>query len=264
MSEAAVTDRVFQPLHQGRFRRHQIGVRWEEERQVLPRRLQQEIDGFWQREILQSGKGDSIFNGELCRLNGWQQAEKRLQLRLGRTDYRHLLFSNRHGEELTRRFGATCLARALGISAVLLSRDGSIILIKRSQEVGEFPGRFDVIGGHIHPGEHAAAGVPDPFLAIAAEVREETGVELNPDDLECLGLIETLATRKPELVFRATVHLSGTEIVTAGQKTGSSEIATFRTVRNEAAALAELLERESARFSPSALGALWLHQAAPV
>ena len=183
-------------------------MNWNPEKRELPLERTQKIDSFWQQEIVETGKNELIFNGELCRLNDWRVQKDQLTLDLGFTDYNELLYANQFTNDIAERFGKDSLARALGVSVVLFSDDEQIILIKRSKAVGENPGDLDVLGGHIHPQENAASGVPDPFLAIKAEIKEEVHLDLKNDDpLDCIVLIETVDTKKPVLLLKAKSRL---------------------------------------------------------
>ncbi len=247
----------FHELCFGRFEVDRVRIRWQPGARTRPPELIEAARRFWQRETADQSH---LFNGRLCRLDGWQVHNGELTLHLGLTDYQELLFSNAHTADLLARYGEAGLSRALGISAVLVSRDQQVVLIERSHTVGECPGALDVLGGHIHPEEHATAGTPDPFRAIADEILEEVGLTLRPNDkVTCFGLIETADTRKPELLFDVRCERTAEEIVAAGANTRSNEIARFLTVPNRKPALLDFLTREQARFSPSALGVLWLY-----
>jgi ADP-ribose pyrophosphatase YjhB (NUDIX family) len=63
-----------------------------------------------------------------------------------------------------------------GVEAVI-ERDGCILLARRANEPAK--GLWDLPGGFAHEGE-------DPLVALAREVREETGLEL--DDVSLLGI----------------------------------------------------------------------------
>lgn len=243
----------------GTFERSEVRTTWTPAKRTLPRELQRKIDAFWELEVTRTARKSYLFNGGLGRLECWQAEQHRLQLDLGWTSYKELLYSNRFGREITAQFGEACLSRALGISAVLLSSGWQVILIQRSEAVGEFPGKLDVLGGHIDPQEHAVAGVPDPFVAIRAEISEEVGLDLGVNDsLVCLGLIETRATQKPELIFAARTGRSAEQILQRSRIDPCSELTRVFAVAGSPESLADFLLQNQQRLSPSAYGALWL------
>ena len=104
------------------------------------------MNSFWQRDIEQTGKTTYLFNGNLCRLNTWHIENAALTFHLGKTTYKALLYSNKYHRDLVKQFGDAGLSKALGISLILATNDDRLILIKRSEHVGESPGKFDVIG----------------------------------------------------------------------------------------------------------------------
>ncbi len=247
----------FKILFSRQFNQDQVAVDWDPGERVLPPELANQIDLFWQQEIVETGKSKFIFNGELCRLNDWYVQNNELQLDLGLSHYKELLYSNQFTQESQEQFGNDSLSRALGVSVVLISRDEQIILIKRSGVVGENPGDLDVLGGHMHPTENALSGIPDPFLAIKAEIKEEVHLDLkDAAPLDCFGLIETVDTKKPELLFKIQTGLGAKEIIKLASVKQSEEVAEFITVPNQKESLKQFLEANSNEFSPSALGVL--------
>ena len=193
----------------------------------------------------------------MCRLDGWRVQKDKLTLYLGLSSYGEHLYSNQFTNVIAERFGKDSLSRALGISVVLISSDERIILIKRSRVVGENPGDLDVLGGHIHPQENALSGIPDPFLAIKAEIKEEAHLDSKDDEpLDCIGLIETVDTKKPELIFKTKTGLTAEEIISSASCRQSEEVAEFLTISNQKKSLEQFLETNSNQFSPSALGVL--------
>ena len=242
-----------------RYSRPDIIINWAPEERALPSALASAIERHWNQEVVTASNAASIFNGELCRLSHWKVEGSALTLGLGITDYKELLHSNRYAQRISREFDSQYLSRALGVSAVVTSRDGYVILIERSDAVGECPGMWDVLGGHIHPEEHQVAGTPDPFLSIQHELFEEAKLRLTDlDSLICIGLIETRKTRKPELIFDVQCHLSAKRIVQLGSEENSSEIAKFISISHDS--IDSFLKINQVQVSPSALGALWVHR----
>ncbi|MFY1575814.1 NUDIX domain-containing protein [Verrucosispora sp. WMMD703] len=65
------------------------------------------------------------------------------------------------------RDGLTCV-----VGAVIRDPDGRVYLQRRAPHVRLFPGCWDIVGGHVEPGETLPA-------ALAREVTEETGWRLD-------------------------------------------------------------------------------------
>ena len=239
------------------FPRQRVKINWDASERVLPLDLQTKIDDFWSTELIHK---PHLFNGDLCRLNHWQKKDDYLILDLGRTNYKEQWYSNAFCREIKEQFGNDSPARALGVSAVLVSSDQQIILLKRSAEVGEDPDKFDVWGGHIHPDEHAINGKPDPFCAIATEILEEANLTLSEDEpLTCIGLIETTTTFKPEMIFRVQIQLRAAEVFKLAKAYRSSEWSALMSITNRPESLRQFLQEYGEQTSASAYGALWLH-----
>lgn len=239
------------------FPRHRIKINWDASKRVLPPEFQTKIDAFWKTESV--GK-PHLFNGDLCRLNHWEKQGDRLILHFGLGNYKALWYSNAFCREIRAQRGEDFLARALGVSAVIVSSDQQIILLKRSAQVGEDPGRFDVWGGHIEPKEHAINGVPDPFCAITTEILEEANLTLSEDEpLTCIGLIETTTTFKPEMIFQVHVQLRAAEIFKLAKAYRSVEWSALMSIANRPESVRQFLQEYREQTSASAYGALWLH-----
>lgn len=215
----------------------------------------------WQRAIERAWETldpNPHFNGRIARLERWRTRADSLHLTLRPTDYKTLLFSNGHAEEIIGRWGKEALSRALGISAVVCSADEQIILMQRSARVGEYPGYYDVFGGHIDvsAGEEPA----DPFRSMAAELSEELALEEGGYQLTCMGLLQTRLTHKPELLFVARCAEESTSIIrSAVSAKDRFEYTRLLCIGNAADSLADFLGAEGERTSPSAFGALEIY-----
>ena len=221
-----------------------MALSWHAEPVALPPALAHEIASF---EI---GRHS---NGKLARLHEWRIKEGVLHLTLQPSDYRTLLYSNRHVGRIVDIWGVRYLSRALGISAVVRARDQRILLIKRSADVGEYPLCHDVIGGHIDVPENGAP--PDPIAAMNRELDEELALKTDQVSLSLLGLIENMENRKPELVFTADVNHTLEEVILGAENAVDRGEYLWPIV---VADLQNYLRESYDRLSPSALGSLVL------
>ncbi|HSX31505.1 MAG TPA: NUDIX domain-containing protein [Candidatus Saccharimonadales bacterium] len=57
------------------------------------------------------------------------------------------------------------------VVCAIIERDGKIFLAKRADTKATLPGNYEILGGHLDPGE-------DLEVALKREVREEIGVEV--------------------------------------------------------------------------------------
>ncbi len=92
----------FKVLFSAKFSHAQVVINWNPEKRELSLELTQQIDSFWQQEIVETEKNEFIFNGELCRLNDWRVQKDKLTLDLGLSDYNELLFSNQFTNDIAR------------------------------------------------------------------------------------------------------------------------------------------------------------------
>ncbi|MDZ7370454.1 MAG: NUDIX domain-containing protein [candidate division KSB1 bacterium] len=230
----------------------QTSIVWTPEPMTLPTALTEEIERYWA-----SLSKEYIFNGGVVRLDSWELTDDHLTLHLRPSDYRTLLYSNSRTEAIVRDWGTERLSRALGISAVLTSRDDRLFFIRRSERVGEFPGAWDVFGGHIEP---PSLGEPDVFSAMTKELEEEAGLEAAEIELRIIGLIESTPNRKPELIFSARSLLDSEQIrARALRACDRKEYSLLSDIPCRREALAELLSDPHKSWSPSAFASLALY-----
>lgn len=145
----------------------------------------------------------------LYRLEGIAvSASGALSLTTSATDYAEYLLTNvEHPEWRTTR-GEEVMSDALGISAVLRTRDNVIVVGLRSRRIHEAAGALHVIpSGHPHPPQSIAE-------AFNAELHEEIG--LSPKDIvdaRVTGVVRARPTGKPELTARLVAAVDAREVV---------------------------------------------------
>ena len=240
---------IFKTLFTGNYSRDDVEIIWEPVPLQLPESMLAEIENYWQ-----SLPKQHIFNGALARLDHWAATSVHCQLVLSPSDYRTLLYSNQHIEHIKESWGFKYLSRALGISVVTTSSDNQIIIMKRSANVGEYPNCYDVFGGHVDIGSNGASCVYD---AMAQEIKEEMDLDAADYDLSLIGLIETTATKKPELVFQAQISKASKDIIKNAKKSKDNiEFSNIYSIFNSPQRLKAFLEENGDSFSPSAFGSL--------
>jgi ADP-ribose pyrophosphatase YjhB (NUDIX family) len=227
-----------------------FSVHWDPSTRLVARELQTAIESAWERL-----DPNPHFNGRIIRLDNWSLSSEELVLYLSPTDYQSLLYSNAHVEEIVDQWGEEALAQALGISAVVVSADDRVVLMRRSDKVGEYPGCFDVFGGHIDLPEPAEK--PDPFVSMAKELDEELALAAGTYSLHCFGLLKARKTRKPELLFIAQCAEESEGLLQAAARARDRfEYTGLLSIVAEADAIREFLYRNGSQVSPSAFGAL--------
>lgn len=230
-----------------------VSITWDATPMHLPEEMQRQVSRFWM-----SLPKDYIYNGQLARLESWSLDSSSCRLDLRPSDYRTLVYSNAHVEQIQQTWGAHYLSRALGISAVLVSADKNLVFMRRSHTVGEFPGCYDVFGGHIDNPTNGQ--VPNVFVSMAQELEEETGMQQSDFDLRLIGLIESTPNQKPELVFIANAVLSRESILSrAYEAKDHLEFTEVHTLKNELKHIKPFLKAHQSEFSPSAFGSFCVY-----
>src|SRR6476619_7334639 len=96
--------------------------------------------------------------------------------------------------QLADRFGADVLANPVGLSTALETSDGFLLMGRRNERVAYYPGRLH------------------PFAGFRRELGEELSLD-EPDVplIRCTGIVEDVALRQPELIFRVECALTRKE-----------------------------------------------------
>lgn len=251
----------FRILCQGRWEPNQVFAQYHAQPYQLPSPHEARAVSHWQ--TLLAREEQHLFNGALFRLENFAASTEQLQLTLGRTCYRDQIYCNAHAPALVQAYGANVLARGLGVSAVVMTSDGFLPLMRRGERVGEEPGKLDVFGGHAHPEQHLREGKPDLFAAIADEIVAELNVAAHDiTESTCCGLVENLLTHKPDLVFEIALRTSREEIArNAVHAPEVEEVAELLFLPNELAPLQIFLAEHQLDLTPSAQGTLALFTA---
>ncbi|KAL9416068.1 hypothetical protein AB3S75_039293 [Citrus x aurantiifolia] len=201
--------------------------------------LENSISEIWDSRV-QNNK--SLFNGQkfrygghIMRGEGGSSVESHVCLHLGLTDYRTFVGTNLN--PLWEKFLVPSeddviqcqhTASPLGNGAVVETSDKKILLLQRSNNVGEFPGHFVFPGGHPEPQDAGITSHPcgstdsefinqkvsqEMFDSITREVVEEIGV---PAESLCNPLFIGISRRRlnvrPAAFFFIKCSLQSNEI----------------------------------------------------
>jgi 8-oxo-dGTP pyrophosphatase MutT (NUDIX family) len=206
--------REFEILIRGCFNAGQLVISYDETLS-MPRTptISDWIEEQWRRKQEEArARSTALYDAPLYRLESAEvRLDGRLYLRLGATDYKEYVATR--DERFAQSHPRDRLSNPLAVCSVIETRDGYLLLDRR-QHVDVYEGRYHVIGGFCERGRDCnAAGLPDPFLAIEREVREETGI--GPGDIArrlCLGLVYDLVTPHPELCFLTGLSITLQEV----------------------------------------------------
>jgi hypothetical protein len=174
-------------------------------RRIVPE-VERQIDAAWSAAAARLG--NQLFDGPMCRLERWNASPQSLDLTLAPTSYRPFLGTNLFNAYLADEFGPDVLANPVGLSTILQTTDGWLLLGRRNDSVAYYPNRVHPFAGALEPA--------DP-LDVFSEVRRELDEELSltsPDlaALTCIGLAQDNALRQPELIFQAITRRSRAEL----------------------------------------------------
>jgi 8-oxo-dGTP pyrophosphatase MutT (NUDIX family) len=216
-------------------------------RRIVPE-VESLIESSWCKG--QARLGDRLFDGPMCRLESWSATRDSLELRLSPTSYRIFLGTNLSNEPLAEKFGIDVLANPVGISSVLLTRDGWLLYGRRNASVAYYPDRVHPFAGALE-----ASDLADVFGAVERELNEE--LKIDPSDIEsvrCIGMVEDQTIRQPELVFHTRTHLTRSQIeqqIQTEEHRGSVAIESRRVAVERALA-------DPGEFTPVAIATLLL------
>ncbi len=227
-----------------------VKVKWAPHFHDLPPDMLIEIEKFWENE-----KNIKMYNGQLARLDSWIVKKNILNLNLSITDYSTLFYSNHHIQYIIKKWGKKYISRALGISAVVLTSDRFLILMRRSNLVGEYPECIDVFGGHINLSHDLEfPGIRESMLK---GLDEELGIGNKEVNLDCIGLITNTQNEKPELIFTANIALTVNEIINKmNNAVDSFEFSRIIVLPGLENVLTSFINKNENLFSPSALGCI--------
>ncbi|ESW04123.1 hypothetical protein PHAVU_011G069100 [Phaseolus vulgaris] len=220
----------------------QVSVAFSDAYDRIPRSdvsLEDTISEIWEQRSL---KNNSLFNGKKFRYGGCvldagdgSDREPRLCLHLGLTDYRTFVGTNL--SPLWERFlvqseddSVLCqnTSSPLGNGAVVETKDNKILVLQRSNNVGEFPGHFVFPGGHPEPQEigitshqyikELAESInikvsQEMFDSIVREVVEEIGVPASSLSIPTfIGISRRNLNVRPAAFFFINCSLDSKEV----------------------------------------------------
>ena len=155
--------------------------------------------------------GIELFDGPLCRLEGFAADERGLHLRLSPSSYRIFIGTNGRHPQWADEHGRQAMADPVGTSVALRSSDGVLVFGRRSARVALYPGFAHPFGGTMEPPQD---GSPVDLLGeMRRELSEEAGItRADLTDLRVIALIEDRRLRQPELVYAAQTRLTAAAI----------------------------------------------------
>lgn len=200
--------------------------------------LEGDIEEVWAKRIQAN---PSLFNASKFRYGGYKllpskQSERdNVCLCLGLTDYKTFVGTNLSPKwqaflKCSKEDIERCqhMASPLGNGAIVETKDDCILVLKRSEHVGEFPGHLVFPGGHSEPQEIGILGHHDlgctvelntkitdeMYTGILREIVEETGVPVsNLSDPLFIGVSRRILNARPTAFFYVKCTISTAEVL---------------------------------------------------
>jgi hypothetical protein len=212
-------------LTEGFFPPHRLKLHVQGGRRTYPSGLATRIQERWEQALQEAERsGCLLFNGKLFSLLQYAVRGRSLNLLLGETDYREVLgtHSGRPGKE--EGPAPESLADGIALSSSLLTKDGFLIVGRRSARVYAGREKLHVCAGHPDPDrqlsvEEILSGENLFYRAMQNEIEEE--IHVPPDRIEamiCRGLIRSRDNLKPELIFETALKRSKEQVLRDADK----------------------------------------------
>jgi hypothetical protein len=183
-----------------------IRCRWVPSTRRIVAEVETAIERAWQEA--QRRRDVQLFDGPMCRLEAWRTRHRALELDISQTSYRVFLGTGMLGAALIDLHGREIAANPVGVSSILQTRDGMLMMGRRNARVAYYPDRVHPFAGSLEPGENV-----DVFHEVRRELAEE--LHITADDIEqitCDALVEDRALRQPELIFRVKCNLTRAQL----------------------------------------------------
>ena len=192
-------------LQPGNWSPPQVTTRWTGNSRLIFPEVESAIETAWDRALQKPGV--HLFDGPMCRLESWTATSQSLALTISKSSYKAFLGTNMANPDFARKYGSAVMANPVGVSPALVTRDGQLLLGRRTARVAYYPSRVHPFAGCMEPDDSG------PFSAVHRELSEELSLlqsEIN--DLRCTGIAEDKNLNQPELIFAARTSLSRSQI----------------------------------------------------
>lgn len=252
-SRAPFLVEFFGPLNSGH-----VGQSWSAEKRSGSPAVDRAIEQAWQTETALAEASDrKLFDAPLARLVRYQRGESGVLLTLGPTSYREYVGTHVHNVAVVSRAGTPMFADALGVSAILVTSDGRLVLGRRGGQVLHYPGFVHTVGGMV---ETTGAGPPPVFDAVVRELHEELSLDREfIRRIVLLGLVRDRSMYQPELIFEVVIACDRAALSEgAARASHGREHDALETLPDDPGRVFPALDRLE-RITPVAQAAILLH-----
>jgi len=170
-------------------------IRSGEKRKIVPE-VEAATERAW-NELL-AKPGINLFDGPMVRLISFHADPNRLELEVGETTYKPFVGTNMAHPEFADQYGVEVMSNPVGVSPLLISVDGYLLLGRRQATLAYYPSRIHPFAGAMEPKDTG------PIQAVRRELREELALDHHDvAEIRCTGIVEDHLLRQQELVLVA-------------------------------------------------------------
>jgi len=256
---------TFKFLVEGLFPKEDIIITKTNNTMVKPRFLEEEIiepEFRWVNERRRIRGLPEAWPGPMCRLERWEVKNGKLYLTLGNTDYKDFIGLRSVGQDVIDLLGYEYFPNTLAVCSSVKTKDGKIILLRRSSQNAEYPRWIHTYGGH------PSVEKKDVYNGMQMELIKERGIK--PEDIHEMvstGMVMNYITKKPEVTFKTILKKTASELeaIPCAEERGEHELIAMEKgkksyamyIDNSPTELASALYRHDRIFVPPGQGALW-------
>jgi hypothetical protein len=179
----------------GVFRPGQVRLTWTASTRKIVPQIEATIESRWNRALQRPGI--HLFDGPMARLEAVQVRDGILHLSLSHTSYRIFVGTNLTTTPREGSADPDTFANPVGLSTLLISEDGYLVLGRRNGKVAYYPLHVHPFAGCLEPAESV-----DVFDEVRRELHEELSfIPADIAEITCIGIAEDQMLLQPELIF---------------------------------------------------------------
>lgn len=260
---------AYRILVKGKFTPAGLRLHVQGKRKSYPSELRKSIERAWNLAKEEAEKnGLSLYNENLFSLMNYQVRAGTLNLLLGETDYKELLGTNFSLPQEKKSCDEKLLSDGVAVCSTIITKDGFLIVGRRSRQVFRGSGKLHVCAGHPVPDrvltiQGMLNGENFFFSEMKREVMEEFHIPANKiTRMVCLGVVRSDLSRKPEVLFQTSVKVPKDKILAlydAAKDKGEHQEILF--VESAQAPLIDFLKAYHQEFTAPGLAAVVFHGA---
>lgn len=245
----------FSVMVQGKFKKDDLIIKYDPDKKFVLSDSQKRIaDHIWTEKKTESDKsGTILYNGSLfnmIKLNN-NSLSNTLSITLSACTYKdYVATRTRNIVDASNR---PLFADPLAICSAVITTDNKILIGKRSGVDGSL-GKYHVVGGFIEETRDDLDGIPSPFDAMKREIYEEVKIDIDIDNITCLGIIYDNIAPHPEMCFYSLSDMSYDKIIKLNPD--DREVINWEYIDDDPDQLAEFINLNKTRIAVPGLANL--------